>query len=90
MRVQDVVEEIIEKIPENTLPVTSILRKVTQVRDQLLRNSTGAQRQSDVVCTAIDLKKGQSLYDLPCPPGNVTDVDVQRKGFDIGMGYLWH
>ncbi|KZS48121.1 hypothetical protein AWU65_20410 [Paenibacillus glucanolyticus] len=75
MLLKDVVEEIAEKAP-NFLSPASIVRKVTQVRDRLLRQSGGAQQQADTVCTAIDLTAGQSRYVLPCPPGNVVDVDM--------------
>ncbi|MEK5479894.1 hypothetical protein NYE70_23635 [Paenibacillus sp. FSL R5-0407] len=75
MLVKDVVEEIAEKAPNHLSP-QSILRKITQVRDRLLRQSGSAQQQTDTVCTAIDIKKGQDQYELPCPPGNVVDVDI--------------
>lgn len=75
MRVSDVVEEIIEKSP-HTLSPASILRKITQVRDRLLRNPGSAQQQSETVCTAIDLVKDQAAYTLPCPPGAVTEVTM--------------
>jgi hypothetical protein len=73
MRVSDVVEEIIEKSP-HTLSPASILRKITQVRDRLLRNLGSAQQQSETVCTAIDLVKDQASYTLPCPQSAVTEV----------------
>lgn len=78
MLLKDVVEEIAEKAP-NYLSPASIVRKVTQVRDRLIRQSGGAQQQVETVCTGIDLKAGQAQYILPCPPGNVVDVDI-----------LWH
>ncbi|WP_025692596.1 phage adaptor protein [Paenibacillus zanthoxyli] len=77
MLVSEVVEEIAEKSP-NYLSPQSILRKITSVRDRLFRAYTGAQRQSDTVCTAIDLYTGVPEYPLPCPPGNVVDVDFRR------------
>ncbi|MEF3306681.1 phage adaptor protein [Paenibacillus sp. GYB003] len=92
MIVQDVVEEIIEKMnwanPDYGMSVDSILRKVTNVRDDLIRNYGPAQRQADAVVTQLDLLNGKSQYPLPCPPGNVVDVDV--KGLWRGMygGFL--
>lgn len=79
MLVQDIVEEIIEKLPENTAPVTSILRKITQVRDRLMRNMSAAQSQSEVLNQAFDLAAGDGLTDLICPPGNVTEVAIRRS-----------
>lgn len=78
MRVQDVVEEIIEKLPENTTPVVSILRKITQVRDRLLRNLSPAQAQSDVLNQSFDLTAGNGLTDLICPPDSVTEVAIRN------------
>lgn len=80
MLLKDVVEEITEKSP-NFLSPASIVRKVSQVRDRLVRNFGSAQQQSNVICTAIDLVKGKALYVLPCPPGNVVDVDVKMESF---------
>ncbi|WP_419890728.1 hypothetical protein [Paenibacillus xylanexedens] len=77
MKVSDVVEEIIEKSP-HTLSPASILRKITQVRDRLLRNLGSAQQQSETVCTAIDLVKDQPAYTLPCPQSAVTEVTMMR------------
>lgn len=76
MLLKDVVEEITEKLPNNFLSPRSIVRKVTQIRDRLIRLYGSAQQQADVVCTAIDLHKGQAKYIPPCPPGNVVDVDI--------------
>lgn len=81
MLLKDVVEEITEKAP-NFLSPASIVRKVSQVRDRLVRNLGSAQQQSNVVCTAIDLVKDKALYVLPCPPSNVVDVDVYMSAFD--------
>ena len=78
MLVQEIVEEIIEKIPENTTPVISILRKITQVRDRLMRNVSPAQAQSEVLNQAFDLVAGEGLTDLICPPGNVTEVTIRN------------
>ncbi|WP_339211899.1 hypothetical protein [Paenibacillus sp. FSL L8-0333] len=83
MKVSDVVEEIIEKSPHFLSP-QSILRKVTAVRDRLLRQSTAAQRQSGTICTAIDLHKGQIEYVLPCSPDSVVDVDVRVSAYRGG------
>lgn len=79
MLLKDVVEEIAEKAP-NYLSPASIVRKVTQVRDRLIRQSGGAQLQSETVCTGIDMKAGQAQYVLPCPAGNVVDVDILWEG----------
>lgn len=81
MLLKDVVEEIQEKAPNNFLSPKSIVRKITQVRDRLIRTYGTAQQQSEVVTTAIDLWKGQSLYIPPCPPGNVTDVDIYDTAY---------
>lgn len=77
MKVSDVIEEIIEKSP-HTLSPASVLRKITQVRDRLLRNLGSAQQQSETVCTAIDLVKDQPAYTLPCPQSSVTEVTMLR------------
>ncbi|MGR6546269.1 phage adaptor protein [Paenibacillus tundrae] len=82
MLLKDVVEEITEKSP-NFLSPASIVRKVSQVRDRLVRNLGSAQQQSDVVCTAIDLVKDKALYVLPCPPSNVVDVDVMMSSYNV-------
>ncbi|MEK5469338.1 hypothetical protein MKY64_30505 [Paenibacillus sp. FSL R7-0210] len=78
MLVQEIVEEIIEKLPENHTPVVSLLRKITQVRDRLLRNLSPAQAQSDVLNQSFDLTAGNGLTDLICPPGNVTEVAIRN------------
>jgi len=92
MIVQDVVEEIIEKLnwsnPNHGMSIHSILRKITQVRDDIIRNSGGAQRQSEAVVTQLDLLQGQAQYPLPCPPGNVVEVTV--KGLWIGYYYGYY
>lgn len=75
MLLKEVVEEIAEKSP-NYLTPQSIVRKITQVRDRLLRQLGSAQQQTETVCTAIDINAGQDQYTLPCPPGNVVDVDI--------------
>lgn len=79
MLVRDVVEEIQEKVPNHLSP-QSILRKITQVRDRILRDAGSAQQQAETVCTAIDLIAGKAQYILPCPPSNVVDVDVFLNG----------
>lgn len=79
MLLKDVVEEIAEKVPNHLTP-QSIIRKVTQVRDRILRESGSALQQAETVCTAIDLKAGQDQYYLPCPAGNVVDVDILIDG----------
>lgn len=76
MLVKDVVEEIIEKLPSNTVSIQSILRKITNVRDTLIRNYGPAQRQSDAIVSELDLLQGIGEYPLPCPPGNVVDVEI--------------
>lgn len=86
MNVQDVIEEIQEKSP-NFLSVTSILRKITNVRDNLIRNYGPAQQQSDVIVSTLDLLEGVSEYPLPCPPGNVVDVDVKGLWYGLYGGY---
>ncbi|MEK3717915.1 phage adaptor protein [Paenibacillus sp. FSL R7-0333] len=78
MLVQEIVEEIIEKLPENHTPVISLLRKITQVRDRLLRNLSPAQAQSDTLNQSFDLTAGNGLTDLICPPGNVTEVAIRN------------
>ena len=85
---QDVVDEIIEKTPDNMLSVPSILRKITQIRDNLIRNYGASQRETETIVSSLDLISGQSQYPLPCPQGNVVDVDV--KGLWVGLyeGYL--
>ncbi|WP_449290193.1 phage adaptor protein [Paenibacillus motobuensis] len=56
------------------------MRKITQVRDRLLRQLGSGQQQTETVCTGIDLMTGQALYILPCPVGNITDVDILWQG----------
>lgn len=82
MLVQDIVEEIIEKVPENTYPVVSLLRKITDVRDRLLRNLSPAQKQSDAINQTFDMVAGEGLTALPCPPGNVTEVALRREVYE--------
>lgn len=78
MRVQDILEEIIEKLPENNVPVVSLLRKITQTRDRLMRAPTASQIQSESLNQAFDVTKGNGLFDLICPPGNVTEVAIRN------------
>lgn len=91
MIVSEVVEEITEKLnwanPNYGLSMNSILRKITQVRDDLIRNYGPAQRQSEPILTQYDLLQGQSEYPLPCPPGNVIDVDVKGLWRGAYEGY---
>jgi len=95
MIVQEVMEEIIEKLnwanPNHGLSVPSILRKITQVRDDIIRNYGGAQRQSEAVVTQLDLLQDQSQYPIPCPPGNVVDVTVKGlwNGYECDCGDKW-
>lgn len=89
MRLREVVEEIQEKLPNYTSP-ESIVRKITFVRDKLIRTSGSWQQQTDVVDTSIDLVAGQAQYDLPCPPGNITEImlfdTAFRKPYDPVSG----
>lgn len=78
MLVQEIIEEIVEKLPENTAPVVSILRKITQTRDRLLRNVSASQMQSEALNQAFDVTVGNGLFDLICPPGNVTEVAIRN------------
>ena len=79
MLIQDIIEEIIEKIPENRMPVTSILRKLTQTRDRLLRNLSASQAQSGVLNQSFDLLAGDGLTQLICPPDNVVEVAIRNS-----------
>jgi len=92
MILRDVVEEITERMnwanPDYALSMQSILRKITQVRDDLIRNYGGAQRQSEPIVTQYDLIKDKSQYPLPCPPGNVVDVDVKGLWYGYYYGYF--
>ena len=88
MLLQEVVEEIIEKTPDNKLSIPSILRKVTQVRDGIIRNYGPGQRQSDVIVSTMDLVEGVVQYPLPCPPGSVIDVDVKGLWNGYYYGYF--
>lgn len=82
MLLREVVEEITEKLPpEVSVSPESIVRKVTQIRDQLLRNYGPAQRQSGTLCVYIDLHEGQSLYYLPCPPDGVVEVAILNTAY---------
>lgn len=99
MYVSEVVEEIQEKLPNNLLNPTSILRKITQVRDRLIRNYNGAQQQSEAVCTAIDMIAGQNLYPIPAPAGSITEVvakyrpdeyHLQEYGYYEELGRAWY
>ncbi|MEK8128356.1 hypothetical protein WMW72_10620 [Paenibacillus filicis] len=94
MLVQEVLEEIIEKLPDNTLSVPSILRKITTVRDELIRSSGAAQQHTDAVVSSLDLLQGVSQYPLPCPASNIIDVDVQWGDYVPGAitdnyGFYW-
>lgn len=83
MLLREVVEEITEKLPNDTyLSPASIVRKVSQLRDRLLRNYTSAQQQSGALTVTIDMVKGKSHYIPPCPPKNITDVDVLMSGYN--------
>lgn len=80
MLLKEVVEEIQEKVP-NYLAPDSIVRKVGFVRDKLIRTSGSWQQQTDVVSTTFDLVAGEAEYDLPCPPGNITEVMLWDTAF---------
>ncbi|MFB0847339.1 phage adaptor protein [Paenibacillus oleatilyticus] len=88
MNVQDVVEEIQEK-SQNFLSVPSILRKITNVRDNLIRNYGPAQQQSNPIVTELDLLKDVAQYPLPCPPGNIVDVEVRGLWYGLCGGYYY-
>ncbi len=79
MNVQEVLEEIIEKLPDNRYSVPSILRKVTQTRDEIIRNFTADQQQSESIVSALDLLEGQAEYPLPCPPKNIAEVEIRTS-----------
>lgn len=79
MLLKDVVEEIAEKSP-NFLSPASIVRKITQVRDRLIRLYGSGQQQAETVCTGIDIFAEQDQYTLPCPPSNVVDVVIMENG----------
>lgn len=82
MLLREVVEEITEKLPpEVSVSPESIVRKVTQIRDQLLRNYGPAQRQSGTLCVYIDLHEGQSLYYPLCPPDGVVEVAILNTAY---------
>lgn len=82
MLLREVVEEITEKLPpEVSVSPESIVRKVTQKRDQLLRNYGPAQRQSGTLCVYIDLHEGQSLYYPLCPPDGVVEVAILNTAY---------
>ncbi|WP_010276425.1 phage adaptor protein [Paenibacillus senegalensis] len=87
MLLSEVVEEIIERAPDSYRSIPSILRKITQVRDQIIRNFGPAQRQSEPIVSTVDIIKGKSQYPLPCPPGNVVDVDMYVSGEWRRMAY---
>lgn len=76
MYVSDIVEEINEKL-DNWLSVPSLLRKITSVRDRLLRDY-GFGQQRETVCTGFDIEAGKEEYLPPCPPSNVVDVAIFR------------
>lgn len=80
MLVKDVVAEIAEKAP-NYLAPDSILRKITMVRDKLIRTAGSWQQQTDNVSTVYDLQAGISQYPLPAPPGNIEEIMVYDTAF---------
>lgn len=86
MLVSDVVEEIQEKLPNHLSP-QSILRKITQIRDRLIRQSGSAQQQSETVCSGIDYNPGQSLYMPPCPAASISEVVFLQNDDVIRLPY---
>lgn len=80
MKLSEVVAEIAEKAP-NVLSPESIVRKITFVRDKLIRTSGSWQQQTDNVSTVYDLTAGVSQYPLPAPPGNIEEVMVYDSAF---------
>lgn len=80
MYLREVVEEVSEKSP-NYLSVSSIIRKVTQVRDKLMRMTTASQQQTDPVIYEMDLLEGQGEYPLPCSPSSVQEVVVSCEAY---------
>lgn len=82
MIVQEVLDEIIERLPDNTISVPSILRKVTQVRDNLIRNYTAAQQQSEAVSSEMDMIANQAMYPIPCPASSVIEVEIRTSSDD--------
>lgn len=82
MNLQEVVEEITEKLPPDiSVSPKSIVRKVNQLRDRILRSYGPAQRQFETVLSTLDITEGQSEYPLPCPPGSVVDVDILNTSY---------
>lgn len=79
MLLKEVIEEILEKAPNHLSP-RSVVRKINQVRNRLIRDYGSAQVRG-TVCTAIDLIEGKSQYVPPCPPNNIIDVDILESSF---------
>ncbi|MNN47894.1 hypothetical protein D3C81_1623360 [compost metagenome] len=42
-----------------------------------MRSPTASQMQSDALDQAFDVTAGEGLFDLICPPGNVTEVAIR-------------
>lgn len=78
MLLSEVVEEITEKSPINLSPA-SIVRKVSQLRKQIIRNYC-----SDIDESALDLEEGLAQYPLPCSQDRIKEVTVKGCRYDRG------
>lgn len=80
MLVKDVVAEIQEKVPNNLTP-DSILRKITMVRDKLIRTAGSWQQQTDNIASTYDIIAGEPFYPLPAPTGNIEEIMIYDTVF---------
>lgn len=79
MLLSDVMEEIIEKAP-HTLSPQSIVRKINQVRDKLIRTYG-----RDVVPYRMDIQEGLAEYPWPYSPGSIVNVLVDGVRYPYGQ-----
>jgi hypothetical protein len=79
MLLSEAVDEVLEKSPAK-FPMQSIIRKIDQVRNRLLR-----MYGKDIVPYRFDLLEGQAEYPWPLPMGAITNVLVQGVKYDFGQ-----
>ncbi|MNR93457.1 hypothetical protein D3C72_245140 [compost metagenome] len=76
MKLQDIVEEIIERT-SGAIHMPSIIRKVDTLQREIYRRYC-----RDWTWIMLDLEAEQPVYPLPCPPGNIRSVVVNGREYD--------
>lgn len=76
MKLQDIVEEIIERT-SGAIHMPSIIRKVDTLQREIYRRYC-----KDWTWIMLDLEAGQPVYPIPCPPGNIRSVVVNGREYD--------